>query len=153
MIRRNYHHMGRPGLLGPPRTFGTDVRSEMCCRDDHGDAARDMVQHGVEYQFALGVGQHELLGEVGEDAEHLRTGIDHAVDGALLAIEIEPAVAVEHRRHDGEYALVGPLNDAVCHDHAPFALQPAAPWRRRPLQITSLIAAAAASASPSAIAS
>ena len=66
-------------------------------------------KHGVEHDVALGIGQHELLGEIGEDAQPLRTGIDHAVDGALLAVEIEPAVAVEHGRHDGKDTLVGPL--------------------------------------------
>ena len=60
--------------------------------------------------FALVVGQHELLGEVGEDAQALRAGVDHEVDGALLAFEIEPAVAVEHRRHDWKDAFIGPLN-------------------------------------------
>ena len=44
------------------------------------------------------------------------------VDGALLAIEIEPAVAVEHRRHDWKYTFIGPLNGGVCHDHFPFLL-------------------------------
>ena len=73
-----------------------------------GTRPRDMIQHGVEHLIALSVGQHELLGEVGEDAEPVRAGIDHEVDGALLAVEIEPAVAIEHRRHDRKYALVGP---------------------------------------------
>ena len=96
-------------------------------RDDDRHPAADMLQHGVEHLIALGVGQHELLGEIGEDAQPLRTGIDHAVDGALLAIEIEPAVAVEHGRHDGKYALVGTLSGGSCHDHSPFRSQPAAP--------------------------
>ena len=121
-------------------------------RDDDRDAAADMLQHGVEHVIALGIGQHELLGEIGEDAQPLRAGIDHAVDGTLLAVEIEPAVAVEHRRHDGKDTLVGPLSGGSCHDHSPFSSQPAAPWRRRPLKITSFIAADAASASRSAIA-
>ena len=42
-------------------------------------------KHCVEHLVALGVGQHELLGEIGEDAEPVRAGVDHEVDGALLA--------------------------------------------------------------------
>ena len=91
-------------------------------RDDDRDAAADMLQHGVEHVIALGIGQHELFGEIGEDAQPLRTGIDHAVDGALLAVEIEPAVAVEHGRHDGKDTLVGSLSGGSCHDHSPFRL-------------------------------
>jgi hypothetical protein len=43
------------------------------------------------------------------------TRIDHAINGALLAIEIEPAVAVKHRRHYGKYALVRPSYVRACH--------------------------------------
>ena len=77
-------------------------------------------EHGVEHRVALGIGQHELLGEIGEDAQPVRAGVDHEVDGALLAVEIEPALAVEHRRHDGKDALVGPPSAGSCHDHSPF---------------------------------
>jgi hypothetical protein len=76
-----------------------------------------MVQDRVEYQVALSVGQHELLGEVGEDAEPMRTGVDHKVDGALLPFEIEPAVGVEHRRHHRKHTLIGPPNIGVSHHH------------------------------------
>src|SRR5260221_11848040 len=92
-------------------------------REDHRYAARDMAQARVEYKVALSVGQHELLGEVGENAEPVRAGVDHEVNGALLTFEIEPAVAVEYRRHHRKYALVGPPDSGVRHNHPLFSFQ------------------------------
>ena len=57
--------------------------------------------------LALVVGQHELLGEVREDADAVRSRIDHEVDGALLAFEIELAAVVEDGRRDGKHAAIG----------------------------------------------
>ena len=88
-------------------------------RHDHRHAARDMIQDRVQYQVALGVGQHELLGEVGEDAEPVRAGVDHEIDSAFLPFEIKPAVTVEYRRHHRKYPLVGLPNVRVCHNHLP----------------------------------
>ena len=48
--------------------------------------------------LALVVGQHELLGEVRQDADAVGARIDHEVDGALLAFEIELAAVVEDGR-------------------------------------------------------
>ncbi len=91
-------------------------------RHDHRHAARDMVQNSVEYHVTLGVGQHELLGEVSEDAEPVRAGIDHEIDGAFLTFKIEPAIAVEHRRYHRKYALIGPPNVGICHNHPLFSV-------------------------------
>ena len=75
-------------------------------RDDDRHASRDMLQHGGHDEIALVIGQHELLGEIGEDADAVGAGIDHEVDRALLALEIETAVGVEDGRRDREDALV-----------------------------------------------
>jgi len=66
-----------------------------------------MLQHGVEHDVALGIAQHELLGEIGKDATALATRIEHTVDGTFLAVEIESTLAIKHRGHDGKYTLVG----------------------------------------------
>lgn len=76
-------------------------------RDDHGNAAGDMLEDGAHHALALGVGQHELLGEICEDAEALRSGVDHEIDTAALAVEVEVAAGIENGRRDGEDAAIG----------------------------------------------
>ncbi len=56
--------------------------------------------------LALGVGQHELLGEIGQNAEAVRAGVDHEVDAAPLAVEIEFAAIVEDGGRDRKDAAV-----------------------------------------------
>jgi len=159
VIGRHHHHHGSAGLLRPLRAFGADVGSEMRGRHDHRHAARDMVQNSVEYHVTLGVGQHELLGEVSEDAEPVRAGIDHEIDGAFLTFEIEPAIAIEHRGHYRKYALVGPPNVEICHNHPlffssrphddraiPESFQPATPYRGKLPKMTFTIASRAGNA-------
>ena len=78
-------------------------------RDDHGNPARDMLQHRMHHGLALGIGEHELLGEIGEDAETVRAGIDHEIDAAALAVEVELAARVEDGGCDREHAAIGAL--------------------------------------------
>ena len=68
-----------------------------------------MLQHRMHHLFALGIGQHELLGEIGQNAEAVRAGVDHEVDAAALAVEIELAAIVEDGRRNGKDAAIGPL--------------------------------------------
>ena len=96
VIGRHHHHHGGAGLLRLAAARGADRRGEMGRRHDDGHAAGDMLEHRVHHAVALGVGQHELLGEIGEDAEAVRAGVDHEVDAAALAVEIE--IAAGHRR-------------------------------------------------------
>ena len=56
--------------------------------------------------LALVVGQRELLGEVREDADAVRAGVDHEVDAAALAVEVELAAVVEDRRRHGKDTAV-----------------------------------------------
>ena len=51
------------------------------------------ARHSVEQRVALGVRQQELLRIVGEDADAVDALVDHAVEHAALAVEIE------RRRH------------------------------------------------------
>ena len=61
-----------------------------------------MLQHRLHHLFALVVGQHELLGEIGQDAQAVGAGVDHEIDAAALALEIELAALVEDGRNDRE---------------------------------------------------
>ncbi|MNR33638.1 hypothetical protein D3C85_1513240 [compost metagenome] len=74
--------------------------------DDHRHAPGHMFERQPGERFALVVGQQELLGKVGQDAQAVDAGINHEVDAALLARQIERAVFVERRRHDREDAAV-----------------------------------------------
>ena len=49
------------------------------------------VEAEVEQRVALVVGQQELLGVVGEDADAVDALVDHAVEHAALAVEVEVA--------------------------------------------------------------
>ncbi len=71
-----------------------------------GTLTGDMRQHAVHHPLAFVVGQHELLGPVGQDAHALRAGIDHEVGAALLAFEVELAVPVEHGGRHGKDAAI-----------------------------------------------
>ena len=75
-------------------------------RDDHWHSAGDVVQHAVHHPLALRIGQHELLGKVGQDAEAVRPGVDHEIDSPALALQIQLPSPVEHRGDDREHTLV-----------------------------------------------
>ena len=77
-------------------------------RHDHGHAARDMLQHCIHHLLALGIAEHELLGIIGENADALRAGIDHEVDAAPLAVEIELAAVIEDGGRNGKDAAIRP---------------------------------------------
>ena len=78
-------------------------------RHDDRHPAGDMLQHRMHHLFALGIGQHELLGEIGQNAEAIGAGVDHEIDAAALSREIELATLVEDGRSDGKNAAIGPL--------------------------------------------
>ena len=67
------------------RSAQTNVE-KMRGRHDHRDPSGDVLQDFSQDGVALLVGEHELLREIREDAQPLRAGIDHAVNGALLAL-------------------------------------------------------------------
>lgn len=77
--------------------------------DDHGNPSRDMLQHRMHHALALGIGEHELLGEIGEDTDAVRAGIDHEIDAAALALEVELTALVEDGGRDREHAAIGAL--------------------------------------------
>ena len=68
-----------------------------------------MLQHRMHHLFALGIGQHELLGEIGQNAQAIGAGIDHEIDTAALPREIELATVVEDGRRNRENTAIGPF--------------------------------------------
>jgi hypothetical protein len=78
----------------------------MARRDDHGHAPC----HGVEDQrgqrSTFGIGEGELLGEIGQDADAANACVDEQGNGALLALQVERPALVERGRYDWENAGV-----------------------------------------------
>ena len=101
--------VGGAHVLRAAAAFGADARAEVGGGDDHRHPAGDVFQHRMHHPFALGIGEDELLGEVGQDAQPVRAGVDHEIDAAALPIEIELAAVVENGRGDGENAAIRPL--------------------------------------------
>ena len=62
-------------------------------------------EHGVEHRSRSASVSTNCSEKLARMHSPVRAGVDHEVDGTLLAVEIEPAVAVEHRRHDRETRL------------------------------------------------
>ena len=120
VIGRHDHHHRSAGLLCAAAALGADLGGEMRGGDDDGHAAGDVIEHRPHDGFALVVAEDELLGEVGEDADAVRAGIDHEVDGALLPLEVEPPVLVEHGRGDRKHTAGSGVSDAVA-DMAVFS--------------------------------
>jgi hypothetical protein len=89
VIGRHDHHHRSTGVLSLAAALGADARAEMRRRHDHGYPAGDVLQHRMHHLFALGVGQHELLGEIGKNAQAIGAGVDHEIDTAALPREIE----------------------------------------------------------------
>ena len=77
-------------------------------RYDHGHPAGDVLEHRIHHLLALGIRQHELLGKIGQNADAVGAGIDHEIDAAPLAIEIELAAIIEDGGRDGKDAAVRP---------------------------------------------
>ena len=101
--RHEHHHRGtRRRRLARARRG--DLGAEMARRDDDRHAGLDVRQAEIEQRVALGVGQQELLGVVGEDADAVDALIDHAVEHAALAVEVELALGRERRGGDGKDA-------------------------------------------------
>ena len=62
-----------PAGFGAPAALGADLGREVAGRDDDRNAAGDVIEHRRHHRFALAVGQHELLGEIRQDAECRRS--------------------------------------------------------------------------------
>src|SRR5271155_3864709 len=105
MIRRHHHHHRCTHFLRTAAAGGADCGTEVRGGYDYRDASSDMLKDRSGEDLTFLVGEDELLGEVGEDADTVGAGFDHEVDAALLAFEIEIAVVIEDGGCDREHAL------------------------------------------------
>ena len=76
-------------------------------------ATGHMFEYGSRQHLALVVGEHKLLGEIGENAKAVGTGVDHEVDATLLARKIELTAVGEGGRYDRKDALVGSVHSMM----------------------------------------
>jgi hypothetical protein len=92
--------------LGHHAALNRDLRAEMRSRDNGGNAAGDMLERSAHQHVALGIGQHELLGKIRQKTQTVGAGVDHEIDTAFLAAQIEFAVGLEGGRHDRKHAAI-----------------------------------------------
>ena len=102
VVGRHHHDHGGAPVLRAPAPRGAHPGAAMGGRDDHGHASGDVAQDRAGQHLALLVGEDELFREVRQDAQPVRTRVDHEVHAAELPGHVEVAVLVEDRRHDGE---------------------------------------------------
>ena len=69
---------------------------------DHRHTPGDVRQDRLGQPFALVVADHELLGEIRQDAQPVDAAIEHEVDAAQLARQVERAAFVEDGRRNRE---------------------------------------------------
>jgi hypothetical protein len=56
-----------------------------------GTRPADVFEDGAGQELALVVREHELLGKIRQDADAVRARLDHEIDAALLAREVQLA--------------------------------------------------------------
>src|SRR6478672_11413780 len=113
----------------------------MTARDDDRDAAIHMRKAHVEQYIALAVRQQELLRIVGENADAVDLLVDHAVEHAALAVEIDVTGIGERRRGNREHAGHSHRHSAL----AAFSRSRASAGRASPSESTRAAAACTAS--------
>jgi len=68
--------------------------------DDHREPSRDVLEEGAGDRLAFGVGQRELLGIVGQQAQPVDPRVNQVVHDPRRAAEVDTLVVVEDRRDD-----------------------------------------------------
>ena len=107
VIGRHHHDHRRPFRLGAAAALNRDARAEMAAGHDDGNAAVDMLEAGRLQKRPFLVGEQELFGIVGEDAESIDTLVDHAIESAALTPQVKRAVFVEGGRNDRKDSAIG----------------------------------------------
>ena len=98
--------MAAPACLRPAAALGADRELKWVVVTITGTRPATCSSTASHHLLALVVGQHELLGEVGQDADAVGAGVDHEVEAAPLAVEVELAAFVENGGRDGKDAAV-----------------------------------------------
>ena len=106
VVRRHHHDHGRAEVLSPAAALSAQPATEVSGGNDDRYTARDMGADGLGQQLALGIGEHELFGKIGQYAQAVGAGVDHEIDAPLLAREVELTGLSERRRHNGEDTLI-----------------------------------------------
>src|SRR6266702_4334530 len=96
-----------PAMASPAAALDGDARAEMAACDNHRNPAGHVRQAELEQRLALGIGQKELLGKVRQDADAVDALIDHAVEHAAHAVEVEVTVVMKRYRRSREDAHIG----------------------------------------------
>jgi hypothetical protein len=91
---------------GVGRTIYGDLRSVMADGDDCRHASRHMGKTVLRQQAAFFIGDQELFREVGKDANPISALIDHAIQNAVHAVEINRSIGVKRRRRYGPDSTV-----------------------------------------------
>ena len=93
VIGRHHHQHGGAGFRRLAGALGGDAGGEMAAGHDHRHAAGDMGEAEIGERVALCVGEQELLGIIGENADAVDSLVDHAVEHAPLPVEVDVAVS------------------------------------------------------------
>src|ERR1700722_14047493 len=105
MIGRHHHHHAGSHILGATAASSADGGTVVRGRHDHGETAAHMAKDRPGKRLSLLVRKHELLREIRENTQSIRSSFDHKVDTTKLAFEIEAPILVKDRRHDRKDAL------------------------------------------------
>src|SRR4030095_15876894 len=97
-------HLGAAPAAPPRGRLGRDPGREVAAGDDHRHPPPYVGEREIEQNGALLIGEQELLGVVGEDADAVAPLVDHAVEHPALAVEVEIAVVTKRRRRDRHHA-------------------------------------------------
>jgi hypothetical protein len=107
VIGRHQHQSLGAGGRGATCPFDDDAGAIVACGDNDGDPSSHLFEAKIEQNLALAIGQGELLGIIGQDANAVDPLVDHAVEHPALAIQIEIAIRRKRRRRDREDAAEG----------------------------------------------
>ena len=100
VIRRHEHQHRRAGRCRFFSSSGSNTGTEVTAGDDNRDAPGNMRQAEIHQRIALVIREQELLGIVGEDADAIDPLVDHAIEHAVLTVEVELARFGKRRRRN-----------------------------------------------------
>jgi hypothetical protein len=100
MVGRHQHDDPGSRGLGAPRALDRQPGAEVAAGHDHRHAPGHMREAEVEQRLPLAVRERKLLRVVRQDAQAVHALIDHAVEHAALAVQIEVAGLGERRGRD-----------------------------------------------------
>jgi hypothetical protein len=72
--------------------------------NDHRQPPRDALKQRPGDLVAFGVGQRELLGVVGQQAQPVRPGVHQVVHDPRRTVQVEALIVVKDRRHHRHHA-------------------------------------------------